>query len=46
MLQGEGAPWRRGIGTTGVHVSVVGLGGYEFEETPGWTNERSPFAVL
>jgi aryl-alcohol dehydrogenase-like predicted oxidoreductase len=30
----------RAIGTTGVRVSVVGLGGYEFEDDPGWTGAR------
>ena len=28
------------VGTTGVHVSVVGLGGYEFEDDPGWAGAR------
>lgn len=30
----------RRIGTTSVHVSVVGLGGYEFEDDPGWAGGR------
>ncbi len=30
----------REIGTTGVHVSVVGLGGYEFEDDVGWAGAR------
>lgn len=30
----------RSIGTSGVHVSVVGLGGYEFEDDPGWAGAR------
>jgi aryl-alcohol dehydrogenase-like predicted oxidoreductase len=28
------------MGTTGVRVSVVGLGGYEFEDDPGWDGAR------
>ena len=28
------------MGTTGVHVSVVGLGGYELEDDPGWAGAR------
>ena len=31
----------REIGTTGVHVSVVGLGGYEFQDDPGWVGARN-----
>ena len=30
----------REIGTTGVHISVVGLGGYELEDDPGWAGAR------
>ena len=30
----------RAIGTTGLHLSVVGLGGYEFEDDPNWTGAR------
>jgi myo-inositol catabolism protein IolS len=30
----------REIGTTGVHVSVVGLGGYEFGDDPAWGGAR------
>jgi aryl-alcohol dehydrogenase-like predicted oxidoreductase len=30
----------REIGTTGVHISVVGLGGYELEDDPGWAEAR------
>jgi aryl-alcohol dehydrogenase-like predicted oxidoreductase len=30
----------RGIGTTGVQVSAVGLGGYELEDDPGWVGAR------
>jgi myo-inositol catabolism protein IolS len=30
----------RAIGAKGVHVSAVGLGGYEFEDDPGWAGAR------
>jgi aryl-alcohol dehydrogenase-like predicted oxidoreductase len=28
------------MGTTGVHISAVGLGGYELEDDPGWAEAR------
>ena len=30
----------REIGATGVHISAVGLGGYELEDDPGWAGAR------